>query len=286
MNRMRHRARFLTARWVDLAMMNFEIDPRVLAPLVPCGTEVDLWQGTTLVSLVGFEFRDARLLALSIPFHRNFVEVNLRFYVRRRTPDGWRRGVVFVKELVPRRAVAWTARRFYGENFSVARMGHRIEPSANSDEPPLGATYEWTFAGGAYRLDVSGDDRACVAADGSEAQFVVEHYWGYSGGVDSRPTFEYQVEHAPWRVRQASEARFSGDVARLYGPQFVDSLSAQPASAWLVDGSAVNVYRGTRLSAAEPRAADADESPSTRYTGRDRVRVAQLDRASASEAEG
>ena len=35
------------------------------------------------VSLVGFRFLNTRVLGVSIPFHRDFDEVNLRFYVRR-----------------------------------------------------------------------------------------------------------------------------------------------------------------------------------------------------------
>ena len=98
-------------------MLNYEIEPSVLEPFVPAGTELDRWQGKTFVSMVGFMFMHTRILGITIPFHSNFEEVNLRFYVRRKGPDGWRRGVVFIKELVPRRAIAWTARTFYNENY-------------------------------------------------------------------------------------------------------------------------------------------------------------------------
>src|SRR4026208_556537 len=97
-----HASPFLTAEWRRLAMLSFEIDPRVLSPLVPAGTELDEWQGRTFASLVGFLFLDTRVFGLAVPFHRNFEEVNLRFYVRRMASDGLRRGVVFVKEIVPR----------------------------------------------------------------------------------------------------------------------------------------------------------------------------------------
>ena len=45
---------FLTARWIHLAMLNYEVDPAILAPHVPAGTELDPWQGDMLVSMVGF----------------------------------------------------------------------------------------------------------------------------------------------------------------------------------------------------------------------------------------
>src|SRR5713101_1040010 len=124
---------FLTAEWRDLAMLNFEVDPTVLRPLVPAGTELDDWRSRTFVSVVGFLFLNTRVLGIPIPFHRDFEEVNLRFYVRRKMSDGWRRAVVFVKELVPRAAIALTARMVYGENYVALPMNHRIEVENGSD---------------------------------------------------------------------------------------------------------------------------------------------------------
>ena len=92
---------FLTAEWRDLALLNFEIEPDVLLPHVPGGTEIDLWDGRCFVSVVGFRFFRTRLMGLPIPFHSNFLEVNLRFYVRREVQGELRRGVVFIKEIVP-----------------------------------------------------------------------------------------------------------------------------------------------------------------------------------------
>src|SRR5262245_60741200 len=121
--------RFLTAEWRHLVMLNYEIDPAALRARVPAGTELDSWNGKTFVSLVGFRVLRTRVLGVPVLFHRSsigkgisrtswgsFEEVNLRFYVRRRAPEGWRRGVVFVKEIVPKAAVAAVARWVYNEN--------------------------------------------------------------------------------------------------------------------------------------------------------------------------
>jgi uncharacterized protein YqjF (DUF2071 family) len=257
---------FLRAQWGNLAIMNFEIDRRALLPLVPEGTELDPWRGSTLVSLVGFEFLDARLWDLPVPWHRKFVEVNLRFYVRRSTPQGWRRGVVFVKELVARRAVAWTARWFYGENFARAEIRHRIVASSGPQPAVRSARYDWTYRGKPFRIAIVTDDAFHLPLPASEAEFVVEHYWAYSGG-SGKPTREYRVEHPPWRICVANRAQISGDVASLYGQPFVEALSGRPTSAMLVEGSAVSVFRGAMLPSASP-SPDPDESNSTRYTGR------------------
>ena len=255
-------SRFLTAQWLNLAILNFEIDPDVLKPLVPEGTELDEFEGGALASVVGFEFRDTRVWGLSIPFHRNFAEVNLRFYVRRKLPSGWRRGVAFVKEFAPRRAVAWTARHFFGENYATVQMRHQFEVVRSSgthgaSDSICSARYTWRYAGGDHHLAVSASGPARYPTEGSEESFVIEQWWGYSRGAErakgrkraDRRTLEYRVEHPRWRLRTAGEARFEADVARLYGAEFVESLSAPSRSAYLVDGSQVAVYRGMKMRA-------------------------------------
>src|SRR6478735_9893003 len=107
--------KFLTAEWRDLVMANYEIDPSMLADRVPRGTELDLHEGRCFVSLVGFMFLETRVMGFPVPFHTNFEEVNLRFYVKRKTEDEVRRGVVFIKEIVPRYAISTVARVMYGE---------------------------------------------------------------------------------------------------------------------------------------------------------------------------
>ena len=260
-------SRFLTAQWLHLAILNFEIDPHVLGPLVPAGTELDKWQGRTLVSLVGFLFHDARLWGLAIPFHRNFEEVNLRFYVRRRTGEGWRRGVVFVKEYAPRRAVAWIARRVYGENYTVAPMRHRIDLPQAGPDSTRSANYWWTVDGAENHLAVTADGQAETARRGCEQEFVIEHYWAYTGGMD-RHTLEYRVHRPRWKIWPAREASFTGDVARLYGSRFVESLSAPPRSAYLVDGSSVIVFKGVHIAddLVNPASTHPFEALPTRYT--------------------
>jgi len=232
--------------------LNYEIDPRVLHPLTPSGTELDDWQGRTFVSIVGFLFLNTRVLGISIPFHRNFEEVNLRFYVRRRDGDGWRRGVVFVRELVPRAAIAFIARAAYGEQYSAVPMRHTIVFADGNDHQPTRVLFSWTFSGRENRIEmrVQGDSHAIEP--GSHAEFIAEHYWGYTRGKDGR-TLEYRVEHTPWRVWEAVEARLDCDTAQLYGSQFVDCLGQEPASAFLADGSPVTVFTGRPLSSRESR---------------------------------
>ena len=234
---------FLTAEWRHLAMLNYEVDPAVLRPLVPAGTELDLWQDRALVSVVGFLFLSTRVRGWSIPWHRDFEEVNLRFYLRRETPDGVRRGVAFVRELVPRPAIAWLARTIYQEPYLAVPMWHQIGTSGNEVRR---VEYGWRFRNRENRLRMwlAGGMRDLQA--GEEAEFIAEHYWGYTKRRDGT-TAEYQVEHPPWRVVEAAETEFDCDVAGLYGGAFASYLTGKPVSAFLAEGSEVVVREGRRL---------------------------------------
>jgi uncharacterized protein len=232
------RNNFLDAEWRNLAMINYEIDPGVLLPMVPDRTELDTWDNRTFVSIVGFLFLKTRVRGWPIPFHRNFEEINLRFYVRRRGPEGWRRGVVFVKEIVPRQAIATVARVVYNENYVARPMRHRIEPEQ--------ITYEWREREGWNRIDVKTTGEPERLVGGSEAEFITEHYWGYAAQPDGS-TVEYRVEHPPWRVRQVRETVFECDVTRVYGAEFVEALTAKPTSSFVAEGSAIVVKKGVKL---------------------------------------
>jgi uncharacterized protein YqjF (DUF2071 family) len=239
-------SKFLTAEWRHLAMLNFEVDPNVLRPLTPAGTELDDWRGRTFVSVVGFMFLNTRVFGVPIPFHRNFEEVNLRFYVRRKASDGWRRGVVFVKEIVPRAAIALTARVLYGENYVALPMRHYIEGADDGAANPRSVSYSWRFRGRENRIELTIEDDSREASEGSDSEFITEHYWGYARRRGGR-TMEYRVEHPRWRIARASSSRLDCDIEGLYGSQFVEFLSAPAASAFLANGSDVTVFRGASL---------------------------------------
>jgi len=238
---------FLTADWRHLVMLNYVIDPDLLKPLVPTGTELDFWQGRAYVSMVGFRFLNTRVLGISIPFHRDFEEINLRFYVRRKAEDGsWRRAVVFIKEIVPRFTIAFVARTIYNEPYIALPTSHHIEHSAEAEQIKS-AVYSWQFKGGSHFIKVNTRDEPKAMIAGSEAEFIAEHYWGYTAQRDGS-TLEYRVEHPRWRVWDSASAEFSCDVGALYGQQYHDFLNCPPASAFLAEGSVVKVYQGIKIS--------------------------------------
>jgi uncharacterized protein YqjF (DUF2071 family) len=231
---------FLTANWQYLAMLNFAVDPRILEPLVPQETELDFHEAQTFVSVVGFLFLDTRVIGLPIPLHRNFEEVNLRFYVRRKSTEGWRRGVVFVRELVPRAAIAIVARTFYGEPYSALPMRHILEHK----EGRLFVEYQWRRGRRWETLAMTAIGEPQTAAQGSHEEFITEHYWGYTARRSG--CSEYRVEHPRWKLWKADPTKFDADVATLYGPQFVEALAAPPVSGFIAEGSHIEVHRRTR----------------------------------------
>ena len=226
----------LTAHWRYLAMLNFAVDPKILEPHVPVGTELDFFHGETYVSVVGFLFQQTIVLGLPIPGHRNFEEVNLRFYVRKKSDEAWRRGVVFVRELVPRIAIALTARVFYGEPYLALPMRHQV----GERDGIVRAKYEWRRAKKWERLAMTGRGAAQEIAPDSHEEFITEHYWGYTSR--GARTSEYRVEHPRWKIWLADSWEFEANVATLYGEKFIEPLNAKPVSAFIAEGSFVQVF--------------------------------------------
>ena len=230
--------KFLTAEWRDLIMLNYEVEPAVLAPLVPAGTELDLYEGKCFVSLVGFMFLDTRVLEFLVPFHINFEEVNLRFYVRRETDGEVRRGVVFVKEIVPRGAIAFIARTLYGEPYQKWSMSHFRDA--------LHVRYSWEKGACRNTISVESGTNLGVPADGSHEEFIIEHYWGYTRHSETR-TSEYKVEHPKWELFEVREPHIDVDFGCTYGDRFRFLNYERPYSTVLAKGSEVAVYKGKTL---------------------------------------
>lgn len=218
-------------------MLNYTVDPRLLAPFVPPGTEIDFENGVTFVSIVGLLFRDTRLLGFPVPRHRDFEEVNLRFYVRRKSADTWRRGVVFIRELVPRYAVALIARACYGENYLAVPMKHEIEHVGSN----LKLEYLWRRGrkSESLKMRAAGEPQSIPA--GSHAEFITEHYWGYTSLRNA--CGEYRVEHPRWKIWNATGFELNADVATLYGKQFVETLTQSSRSAFIAEGSPIIIQR-------------------------------------------
>ena len=233
---------FLTTEWCHLAMLNYEIDPAVLEPYVPKGTKLDTWNGKHYISIVGLMFVDTRLYGVSVPFHRDFEEINLRFYVRYETAGEIRRGVVFVKEIVPKPAITLVARAFYNENYVTLPTSHSVV----QDGTGLSVSYQWRQPDFNHSLRVHAEGTPTIIQDNTQEEFIAEHYWGYAAQRDGG-TLEYEVEHPRWRIWHIQDAILNCDVEQLYGGEFAEYIGVNPDSTLLAEGSPVIVRKGTRI---------------------------------------
>ena len=219
-------------------MANYEVAPEILRNRVPKGVELDFNDGKCFVSLVAFMFLDTRVLKIPVPFHVNFEEANLRFYVRRETESETKRGVVFVKEIVPRFAIAFVARTFYGEPYEAWRMSHA--KNENSLE------YAWRKSDFDNLLKIEIGVNTGVPAANSHGEFIIEHYWGYTKRGENR-TDEYRVEHPKWELFNIENYEIKVDFGKLYGREFGFLNDAKPHSIFMAKGSEVAVYKGAKI---------------------------------------
>jgi len=230
--------KFLTAKWHDLVMANYEIEPSLLVDFVPKGVELDFHEGKCFVSLVAFMFLNTRVLGFPVPFHINFEEVNLRFYVKRETAGEIKRGVVFIKEIVPRFAIATVARLFYGEPYESWRMSHTRTDNEIS--------YAWWKADFTNQIKFESGENLGVPRENSHGEFIIKHYWGYTKRGANR-TDEYKVEHPKWELFAADDYEIKTDFGRLYGAKFAFLNESKPHSIFMAKGSEVAVYKGARI---------------------------------------
>ena len=229
-------ADFLNAQWKNLVMANYVIDPGLLKPYLPYKTELDLYNGNVYLSLVGFLFSETKLLGMRIPWHINFEEVNLRFYVRFPDNGESKRGVVFIKEIVPRFAISLVANTIYRERYSTMQMSHHI----NETDIGIEFDYKWKYKNKWNSLMAITEKNALPLIGGSESHFITEHYWGYSK-YNQGKTFEYEVQHPPWEIYPVKKYAIDCDFATVYGQKFSFLEGLKPVSVFVAKGSLIKV---------------------------------------------
>lgn len=233
---------FLKAEWRKLVIANYVVDESVLSNYLPAGTKLDLWEGKCYVSLVGFMFVNTRLLGIKIPFHTNFEEVNLRFYVKRFDDGQWKRGVVFVKEIVPKPALSFVANTVYKENYETMPMTHSWEEL----EHHRIVEYKWKKKDKWNSIKVEASLDKFELESNSETEFITEHYWGYAK-VNDHKTNEYEVTHPRWDVYKINQYDIDIDFGAIYGNEFSFLNSEAPDSVMLAEGSEITVEGKKKL---------------------------------------
>ncbi|AWH85571.1 hypothetical protein HYN59_10825 [Flavobacterium album] len=232
---------FLDAQWRKLIMINYAVDPDSLKKHLPFETEIDLWNGTCYVSLVGFMFVDTKMLGLRIPFHINFEEINLRFYVKYKDTEGYKRGVVFIKEIVPQPALTFVANLLYNENYETMKTRHSWVESDDS----LTVEYGWR-KGDWHTIKVVSDKTTVDIKPESEEEFITEHFWGYTK-INDKVTSEYEVAHPRWQIYPVKSHEVNVDFEKVYGSDFAFLQGEKPVSVYLAEGSEILVKQGRKI---------------------------------------
>ncbi|MBV8325109.1 DUF2071 domain-containing protein [Chryseobacterium sp.] len=225
---------FLKAEWRKLAIINYEISPEVLTKYLPEGTELDFYKGKCYVSLVGFMFLNTKLLGLPIPFHRNFEEVNLRFYVRKKENKTWKRGVVFIKEIVPRSALSLVANAVYKENYHTMPMKSKIRET----DTDVMIKYSWKDKSW-HSIQMTAENTMLPMEADSEFEFITEHYWGFT--KKEKRTSVYEVCHSQWKYYRVKDHKLDIDFKLVYGIDFECLRYQNPVSVMLAEGSEIEV---------------------------------------------
>lgn len=225
---------FLKAEWRKLAIINYEINPEILLKYLPEGTELDFYKGKCYVSLVGFMFLNTKLLGLSIPFHRNFEEVNLRFYVKKKEGNEWKRGVVFIKEIVPKAALSFVANTIYKENYKTMPMTNLMQENENE----LLIRYSWKDKTW-HSIEIKAEKEPLPMENHSEFEFITEHYFGFTKRENK--TSEYEVYHPKWDYYVVKSYQLEIDFNKIYGQDFRFLNNQKPNSVMLAEGSEIEV---------------------------------------------
>ncbi len=229
-------ANFLTARWANLIMANYEVSPSLLLPYIPNGTALDYYKGKTYVSLVGFRFINTKIFRIPIPRLGNFEEINLRFYVTRKEGNAVKRGVVFINETVPYKPIAWLANKLYKEHYITIPTRHSWKIGADSKS----VAYEWKMNNSWNCLKVNAGMQKQTMQEGSIEEFIFEHYYGYTK-VSHLVTEEYQVAHARWVTNPVNNTEINCDFEAMYGKTFSGLSLEQPSSVLLAEGSEIAI---------------------------------------------
>lgn len=227
---------FLKAKWENIIMANYEMDPTILSKYLPNGVELDLYNGKAYVSLVGFMFKDTKIFNIPMFSLGTFEEVNLRFYVYRKVGNEIRRGVVFINETVPYKAVAWLANALYKEHYTTIPTRHKWDFQSSSKM----IHYEWLVDGhwNSMMVNSKKDKKKMVA--GSFEHFIFEHYYGYTK-VDESVAMEYKIAHPSWDINEILEYKLDCDFDKMYGADFSVLNQTEPTSVFLAEGSAVAI---------------------------------------------
>jgi len=226
---------FLTARWENLILANYQVEPEILKPFVPAGTQIDLFKGTAFLSLVAFQFNRTIVCGIRFPGHTNFAEVNLRFYIVPNNDLG-KRSVTFIKEIVPKKQIVAVANGLFQENYQYMP----VEPTHNLERQNRTGTFGHRWGNRLLnQWSVTQKKDLVIPHSDSLECFITEHYFGYASG--KKGTVEYEVKHPQWACGEIDKYEIDVDFGNCYGNEFGFLSTTKPECVLFAAGSEVSV---------------------------------------------
>jgi len=228
---------FLRAEWNNLILANYIVPKELLLPYLPFKTELDFFEGNAYVSLVGFQFLNTKVFGFSVPMHVNFEKVNFRFYVKYNDHGFIKRGVVFIKEIVPKIGISLIVNNFYTEKYATMNMKHFNMDNGEN----LEAGYEWSYKNKWNKLSAVANKRSKKILRDSCESFFTDHYWYYLKMSNAR-TYEYNIEHTPWETLKVASYNVECDFKAIYGEEFAFLNNTDPVTVLMTKGSEIRIY--------------------------------------------
>jgi uncharacterized protein len=228
----------LRAEWNNIIMANYAVPKELLLPYVPYKTELDFFEGETYVTLAGFMFLNTQMLGFDVPFHSNFEEVTLRFYVRSNHSLAAKRGVVFIKEIVPKYAITLLANTVFGQNYTTLKMKSFHQDMGDYME----TGYEWKYQDKWNKLTAKAVKRSTPIRQNNFNEFIADHYYGYRKNGETK-TYQYEVEHEHWETFNVIEYSVDCDFGSLFGKEFSILNKEKPKSVFMLKGSEIRIHQ-------------------------------------------
>lgn len=232
------KSHILLAEWNNVVMANYRVPKELLLPYVPYGTEPDFFEGEAYISLVAFMFLNTRIRNFSVPFHTDFEEVNLRLYVKSMDRGNWKKGVVFIKEIVPKPAITFIANTVFGQKYATMKMRHSHGDSGEF----LQVGYEWNFQNKWNQLSVKSAKKSLPILPSSYEEFIADRYWGFAKYKDTK-TYVYEVQRPRWEILPVISHSIDCDFGALYGEEFSFLNDAHPKSVLITKGSEIRIFK-------------------------------------------
>ncbi len=228
---------FLSARWENLVLITYAVEPGFLDDLLPEGITADTIEGNAFVSLVAFDFLDTRVKGIKFPLHTNFPEINLRYYVRYKE----KRGVMFVREFVPPSFIPLFANLMYNEKYKSVRMKSSISKNGK-----ILLNHTISFRNRKYEIYLEALNKPFLPRAGSKEHFFKEHEWGFGTSRNGKPLM-YRVEHPYWNIFPVVKFDHNFDFGAIYGKKWEYLNEKAPYNITFAEGSKVRVFGSEKL---------------------------------------